>query len=190
MIVQGPEYTPAPEGLHDAVCVDVIDKGMVETPWGNKHKLRILWELDLLMPEDSPGAKPGQPRRFLVGKTYSASLHSKSTLTTDLVAWRGKPFSPDELRGFDTEKLIGANCKLLVQHTVKDGTVYANVKAILKATKRPLMTPTPGYQRAKALPPQTEPKPRAAVATTVNNLEDEQDEPARQANMPYEEIPF
>ena len=27
------EYTPAPEGLHLAVCVDAIEMGEQETPW-------------------------------------------------------------------------------------------------------------------------------------------------------------
>ena len=36
-------FTPAPEGLHQAVCCDVVDLGLKNTPWGDKHKIRIVW---------------------------------------------------------------------------------------------------------------------------------------------------
>ena len=42
-------YTPAPEGVHDAVCCDVADLGIVETTWQgetkSQHKVRLVWQL-------------------------------------------------------------------------------------------------------------------------------------------------
>ena len=47
MIVREPEtsFEPAPAGLHPAACVDVVDLGEVETPWGNQRRIRLVWQL-------------------------------------------------------------------------------------------------------------------------------------------------
>jgi hypothetical protein len=132
-------FVPAPEGLHKAVCVDVVDKGILETPWGEKPKIRIIWEIEAAMDDG---------RRFIVGKTYTASLHEKSNLHKDLRSWRGRPFTAEELAGFDMDKVIGVPCQLLVTHTERDGTVFANVAAVTKAQGTPLK-PTGSYVRMK-----------------------------------------
>ena len=140
LIAQGKTYTPAPEGVHAAVCVDVVDKGWVETEWGGKHKCRIVWELSLKMDDGRP---------FTIGKTYSVSLHEKATLYKDLKAWRGKAFTADELRGFDIERVLGAPCQLVVTHEERDGVVYGNVTALMKADPKNILKPTGKYIRAK-----------------------------------------
>jgi hypothetical protein len=136
-------FVPAPEGLHKAVCVDVVDKGFVETPWGEKPKVRVVWEIEAEMDDG---------RRFTVGKTYTASLHEKSNLHKDLRTWRGRPFTAEELAGFDMEKVIGVPCQLLVTHVEKDGTVYANVAAVTRLQGAPLK-PSASYVRVKDRPP-------------------------------------
>jgi hypothetical protein len=134
----GGTFTPAPEGVHAAVCVDVVDLGMVESQWGKRPKCRIVWEIEETM-EDG--------KRFIVGKQYTLSLHQKSALFKDLKSWRGRPFTDEELAGFDLEKVIGAPAQLVIGHEDKDGTVYANVTAIIKATKA--LKPSGGYIRTK-----------------------------------------
>jgi hypothetical protein len=136
----GGNFIPAPEGLHRAVCVDVVDLGMVDGQWGKKRKCRIMWEID---------SKMDDGKRFVVGKQYTLSLHEKSGLHKDLKAWRGVAFTPDELKGFDVEKVIGAPCQLLIGHTEKDGSVYANISAITKADPKAKLTPSGTYIRAK-----------------------------------------
>lgn len=140
LVASGKTYTPAPDGVHTAVCVDVVDKGMVEGQWGSKHKCRIVWEIAATM-EDG--------RRFTIGKTYTVSLHEKSTLYKDLKGWRSKPFTADELRGFDLEKVIGAPCQLVVTHDEVDGATYANITAIMKADAKNIIKPSGSYVRAK-----------------------------------------
>lgn len=71
----------------------------------------------------------GKP--FIVQKRYTASLHEKSKLRPELESWRGRAFTEDELKEFDLEKLLGANCLLNVAHVVKDGKTYANVTAVM-----------------------------------------------------------
>jgi hypothetical protein len=142
MIIKGSEFTPAPEGVHNAVCVDVVDLGMVENMWGKKHQLKVVWEIEAQM-EDG--------RRFIVQKRYSASLHEKSTLSKDLKSWRGRAFTADELKGFDMEKVVGVACQLVVIHNEKEGAIYANIQSILKAGPTRL-TPSGSYKRVKDRP--------------------------------------
>jgi hypothetical protein len=126
IIAREPEskFTPAPEGLHQAVCVDVHDLGLKTTPWGDKHKVLIVWQLDAIDPETH--------KRFQVRKQYTLSLSDKANLRKDLECWRGRKFTNDELQGFDVEKLLGANCQLQVAHNLSDdGKVYANVQTLV-----------------------------------------------------------
>lgn len=122
------EFPIAPPGTHIAVCVDVVDKGNVETPWGPKPKCVLIWEIDEHC-EEYEG-------RFQVNKQYTISLHEKANLTQDLESWRGKAFSQEEKKGFDLERLIGVPCLLNVVHNTTDaGKTYANVKAIMPLPK-------------------------------------------------------
>ena len=86
------EFSPAPEGLWPAVCVDVVDLGIVQTPFGPQEKIQIRWQLE----EKDP--KTG--KRYLIVQKYTPSLHEKSKLRPMLEAWRGKKFSKEEERQF------------------------------------------------------------------------------------------
>jgi hypothetical protein len=122
------EFTPAPEGLHQAVCVDVTDLGLQATQWGEKQKVEIRWQLE---EKDEETGK-----RFLIMSRYTNSLNEKATLRQHLEAWRGRRFTQEELEGFDLEKLLGVNCQLQVIHNiVGEGRVYANVQAIVPIGK-------------------------------------------------------
>lgn len=157
-IVKGSgSYVPAPEGLHGAVAVDVQDLGVKETPWGAKEKIRIVFELD---PESAGTMSDG--RRYTIGKTYTPSLHEKAVLHKDLKSWRGRPFTVEELSGFDVETVIGAPCKLLVIHVEKDGQVYGNITAIMKADKGQHLKPAGTYTRLKDRPEQEQQQGRAS----------------------------
>ncbi len=116
------DFTPCPAGMHQGVCVDVIDRGIEETPWGEKHRVVIKWQVSALMDDGRP---------YLVQKLYTLSLHEKSNLRHDLESWRGKPFADREVsEGFDLENLLGANCQLLVVHNTPRDRTYANVTAV------------------------------------------------------------
>src|SRR5690242_4836503 len=110
-------FTPAPEGTHQAVCVDVIDKGMLPNKFKEgtlQHKIDVAWQINELRDDG---------KRYLVYKRYTLSLNEKANLRKDLESWRGKGFTRDEEMGFDVEKLIGANCLINVTHrTVADKT--------------------------------------------------------------------
>ena len=149
-------FEAAPEGLWQAVCVDVVDKGMQMTPWGEKPKCAIYWQLS-----DDAGLTEDR-NRFLVVQQYGLSLHEKATLRKVLESWRGKQFSEQELQGFDLESVIGSNCQLQIVRVVKgEGREYANVQAVVPLGKSMQKIVPKDYER-KALVAQEQPQEEEA----------------------------
>jgi hypothetical protein len=147
IIAKKPEssFTPAPEGLHHAVCVDVIDLGVLQTNWGDKHKVRIVWQIEEQHPETQ--------QRFTVRKQYNLSLHEKATLRKDLESWRSRKFTDEELRGFDLEKLLGVNCQVqVVQDINEEGSIYSNVQTVVPPPKNVPRLASLAYVRLKDRP--------------------------------------
>ena len=128
----GGDFNPAPEGQHQAVCVDVVDKGLRQTNWGTKLKVQLRWQIDQIDEKADP------PRRFLVVADYTNSMDSRSDLFKHLELWRGREFTEEELegpdgRGFDIESVIGANCMLFLTHKKqRNGQMFAKISAIVK----------------------------------------------------------
>jgi len=71
----------------------------------------------------------------VIGKTYTVSLHENANLRGDLESWRGRPFTREELDGFDISKLLGVPCMVNVTHTDKNGKTYANIAAVTPLPK-------------------------------------------------------
>lgn len=134
-----------PAGVVQAVCIDVEDLGEVETSFEGKSKTQNLvnlhWETEEMHPEFN------EP--FRVRKRYNNSLNEKATLCKDLESWRGRPFSDEDKKGFDLDKLLGKNCMLNIVHEDgKDGKTYANIKAITPISKKlPPIKASDGYVR-------------------------------------------
>jgi hypothetical protein len=144
----GAAFTPAPAGTHAAVCVDVIDLGMIEVTYQGKtqrkHKIVIAWQID----EDRDDGKP-----FLVRRRYTCSLHEKATLRRDLESWRGRAFSDQELQAFDIENLLSVGCLINVIHESRNGSTYANVASVMRLPEG-MTAPTPrDYTRVIDRPP-------------------------------------
>lgn len=142
IIAREPEsnYTPAPEGLHVATCCDVVDLGVADHGFGEKHYVELRWQLE------EPGESGQRP---VVRRRYTNSLSEKAALRKDLEVWRGRKFSREELAGFDLERLLGIGCQVQVVHRVTDqGRTFANVSAVIplgKGQKNPGVDP--GYVR-------------------------------------------
>lgn len=177
-------FTPAPAGVHQAVCVDVIDLGRLQSAFPDEktgqpkwqHKLNVVWQID---------EKRDDGKRFQLYKRYTSSLHEKAALRHDLESWRGKPFTFDELAGFDVEKLVGANCFINVQHKKSaDGTrTYANVVSIMPVPKNLKLPPMLPVDYARHVPqgvadtnPQ-EPPPTDDDAMSVPDYDDQEEPP-------------
>lgn len=123
-------FVLCPAGTHAAVCVDVVDLGMVDTGYkGEKktqHKVRIIWQVEELQENG---------KAHQAAKRYTLSLYEKASMRKDLESWRGRPFTLSELEGFDLEKLIGAGALLNVIHETKGDKTYDNIASIMRLPK-------------------------------------------------------
>jgi hypothetical protein len=128
----GGDFEQCPAGSFAARCYQIIDLGHQTFEWKGEAKVapkvRITWELNEMMQDGRP---------FSISKEYTASIGDKANLRKDLEAWRGRPFSSEELRNFSLENVLGAPCLLGVVHKPsKDGSkVYANVGSIMALPK-------------------------------------------------------
>jgi hypothetical protein len=120
-------FKPAPEGLWDGVCIDVVDKGIVPTEWGPKHKVQFRWVVNA-----EPKRNDGKPH--MVSMSYPISMDERSNLRKMLELWRGRKFTPEELKKFDLETVLHAPCQIQVAHdTGSDGDPYAFPQVVMKA---------------------------------------------------------
>ena len=134
------DFKPHPEGIHPAVCVDVVDLGMVESEYQGQRTLKP--KLKVVFESEQRGAD-GKP--CTVSKNFTASLHPKSTLSGFLAKWRGRPIVPPET--IELQKLIGASCTLVISHQQNMvGKTYAAIDAVSKPTRR--VTPSGTYDPA------------------------------------------
>lgn len=135
----GGDFKRVPAGVFAARCFSVIDLGtqVVEFQGDVKHqrKVQLSWELygedDAGEPLVTEGNEP-----MSISKRYTLSLSEKSKLRPDLEAWRGKPFTEEELKGFDLHNLLGVPCFLNITHTEKNNKTYANVASITPLPKQ------------------------------------------------------
>lgn len=136
----GHTFEPVAEGCHMALCYGVVDIGTQMGQWEGKpkedRKVIVMFELpDERITVERDGVPTDLPRA--ISKQYTLSLGKKATLCKDLVGWRGKAFTPDELKRFDIEKLLGCRCQLMVVHKPsKDGSkTWANIQSIMAVPK-------------------------------------------------------
>lgn len=111
----GSNRQPAPIGTHLAFCFGLVDVGTQTSTFDGEmkaaHKVWIWFELT---EEKQPDGKP-----LTVGTFASVSLHEKATLRKWLEAWRGKAFTPDELKGFKLTNIVGVPCMVTIAHKPK-----------------------------------------------------------------------
>jgi hypothetical protein len=129
-------YELPPAGSLPARCCHVIDLGTQTMEYQGEtkrmHKIAIAWQLEELKADGTP---------FTVSRRFTASLHEKAALRAFLEAWRGKPFTPEELKGFFLPRLINAPCLLNIVHAERGGNTYADIKGASPLPRG--MTPPP-----------------------------------------------
>lgn len=136
IIKETKSYDPIPADIHMGVCVWLYDVGTHENQYGKKSRRGIIsFELpDVRIDIEHDGEALNLPR--MISKEYTLSLHKKANLRLHLEAWRGSVFSPEELKGFDLQKILGKNAMLQVVHEQKDnGEIRAKLNAILPLYK-------------------------------------------------------
>lgn len=142
---KGGDFKLASAGTHIAVCNMVIDLGLQPTGYGPKHKVFFRFELpDETMEVERDGKRVTVP--MAIGANFTVSLSKKATLRSFLESWRGKPFTADELKGFDLVNVLGHACQVNVVHESADnGNTYANIKAVMPIPR--------GMEKPKAVNP-------------------------------------
>ena len=133
---------PVPAGTHHAVCYGIIAVGTQPSEkFTPRQKIIVCFEI----PSERITIKDQDLPRG-ISKRYTLSLNEKSSLRKDLQSWRGKPFTQEELNGFDVSKVIGSNCLISVLHSDRAGAIYADISGISAlprqmASVRPENTP-------------------------------------------------
>ena len=127
-------FTPVPPGMHLARCYRIVDLGTQKSEYQGQvkylHKAMLQFEVH---GEDEKG-KPlvtskGDP--LSISKNYTLSLAEKATLRIDLKNWRGRDFTPEELRGFELKNVLGAWAMLSVAKDVgNNGKEYTNIMSV------------------------------------------------------------
>jgi len=133
----GANFNPAPIGNHAARCVYLVHIGTEKDEFQGQEKhlnrVRITWELpnELAVFNSDAGEQP-----YLISQDYTLSLGEKANLRAMLQAWRGKPFTDDELKGFDITTIIGVPCLLNVIHKKsKAGKDFAAIAGVTPLPK-------------------------------------------------------
>jgi hypothetical protein len=140
-------YTNCPEGVHVAVCVDVIDLGMRVETFQGQHprltpKLAIVYQVDELNPDTG--------KRFELNVEKTASMNERAGLRKWLEAWRGKPYTEEQAKaGIKLDKMVGACGLLTVAHKQsRQGRTYANAANITPLPKGTTGIEADRYERA------------------------------------------
>jgi hypothetical protein len=139
-------FKPVPPGMHLGRCYRIVDLGTQR--FENKGKVQIQpkvmlqWEVHSEDDEGNPTVTDkGEP--MSISKNYTLSLAEISHLRTDLKTWRGRDFTPEELRGFHLKNVLGAWGMLSVVHSDKGGVTYSNVASV---------NPVPAKMKQAGLP--------------------------------------
>lgn len=120
----GREFELCPKGWTQAVCVDVVELGLIPSQWGEKYKVQLRFQT---AKRDSEG------RRFLLFSRQTQSMNPRANLYKLVSGWLGRDIPPDEREFFDLEEhLLGKNCMIHVVHSEPDaqGVVWANIQSI------------------------------------------------------------
>ena len=133
-----------PAGPQRLICVDIIDWGVVSSPFSGKermqHKISLRWQSEHHM-------KTGKKLPYLVQKRYTFSMHEKASLRLDVNGWRGTPLTDEEAAVFDLEKLLGRTCFANIAHVKKPRGTFAEVVALMPLPRGMAKLTVEGYTR-------------------------------------------
>jgi hypothetical protein len=127
----GSPFELAPAGAHVARCFCIVDLGTQEVDFSGsiEQKQQILFGWELIHEKKSDGSP------FLIYQRYSGSLAPKSNLRKVLESWRGRPFTEEDLQGFNIAKVLGQPCQLSLIHKEVSGKAYANISTVMGVPK-------------------------------------------------------
>jgi hypothetical protein len=124
-------------GEYPARCIRVIDLWTKEKEylWQKKdtHEVSIWFEFPEEL-EVFDKEKWEQP--YFLSKYFTLSLWEKANLRKFLESWRGRPFTGEELLGFDLKNLLWKSCYIqIMKVTTKDWNERSVINSILPLPK-------------------------------------------------------
>ena len=134
-------FQPCPEYTGPAVCVDVTPLKTVQTQFGPKEKFRFVFEIGETKEEGS--------RWCVWSAPFTPTYHENSALRPFLRKWMGRELTPDEIKDFDTENLLGRPAHITVIHEHSDGEIYANIALIQPDKSATPLKPSGKFVRVK-----------------------------------------
>lgn len=135
---EGGNFQKIEPGTYIARCYSMIEIGTIKEDYNGESKMQkkvnITWELptEKAVFNTEKGEEP-----FVVSKTYTLSMHEKSTLRRDLESWRGKGFTEEEAKKFDITKLLGVPAMISVIQRPKKNDATKTVTDVSSITKPP-----------------------------------------------------
>lgn len=132
----GSDFKPVPAGAHAAVCDQVVDLGIQDGgQYDPRQKIYLRWQIPS---ERVSWEKDGKRQEgpAIIGRTFSLSLSEKSHLRPLLESWRGRPFTQQELKGFDIKNVLGHVCMIQVTHKQDQaGRTFGVVASVISLPK-------------------------------------------------------
>jgi len=124
----------------NAVCVDVIDHGVVDLPWGKHPRISFVFETDLM-------DESGNPKTLT--RTFNNYPYSRSALTEAIKNWLGLDISGED-EDYDLSKCVGEQARLRAPEAVSgSGKAYPKIEEIRPAGAV-CVQPSGNYRRVAA----------------------------------------
>ena len=133
---------PLDEGVYESVCTGLIDLGRQYSKQYDRTNdtVRLVWDV---LGETVKYGEKEMPRQ--VFSDLTVSLDEKSNLRKLLQSWRGRAFTPEELKGFDLRNVLGVGCQVQIIHKTNDNGTYGKVNTVIplpKGKKAPQLATT------------------------------------------------
>ncbi len=125
------DFKIMPAGTWEGRCSGIWDLGSrweQGDGWAKTiHKILFQFEI----PEHRIEIE-GEDLPMVISQRYTLSLHSKAKLRPLLEGWRDKPFTKEELTGFETKNCLGVYARVQVFHNEnsKGDKTYANINSL------------------------------------------------------------
>lgn len=129
---------PCPAGAYAARCFMMIDMGTQPESYMGQSKESRKVRIGFEIPEQTHIFKDDVgPEPYTVSAKYTNFLGDRANLRHMLEAWRGKPFTPEELKSFDLKKIVGAPALINVIHKPRkrDNKIFAEINNITQLPK-------------------------------------------------------
>jgi len=131
----GGDFQLIPPGSYLSRCYRILDLGTQKSVYKGTesylHKIMLTFEVH----GDDADSRPlvtskGEP--LSISKTYTLSLGEKANLRKDLESWRSRKFTPEEVKGFNLNNVLGVWAMISIVHDERDQKTYANISGVMK----------------------------------------------------------